>query len=155
MSHRDNFIKTNKEFSKPMDIFNTGFVGTVGGSAPDIPSAPNVSVEANTVTISWSHPDAHGNAIDVYNIYRNGVYLKQVASTSTTDSTGQIGILLEHLVQVTFMPLMLITLLVGVVYQQIVVLSYQQLHHQLHLHHQYQEVQVQLQCHGQHQVQTL
>jgi|TARA_R110002126_G_scaffold148739_1_gene294753 hypothetical protein len=93
MSHRDNFIKTNKEFSKPMDIFNTGFVGTVGGSAPDIPSAPNVSVEANTVTISWSHPDAHGNAIDVYNIYRNGVYLKQVTGSTTTDwdSTGTLG----------------------------------------------------------------
>jgi len=91
MSHRDNFIKTNKEYSEPLDIFNTGFVGTVGGSAPDIPAAPTASVSTDTVTISWTAPDAHGNAIDVYNVYRNGTYLKQVSTTSTTDTTGALG----------------------------------------------------------------
>ncbi len=33
MSHRDSLIKKNKELSKPMDLFNTGFVGAAGGGA--------------------------------------------------------------------------------------------------------------------------
>ena len=90
MSHRDNFIKTNKEFSKPLDIFNIGFMGALG-APPDVPSAPTVSNSDGTITISWSAPDAHGNAIDVYNVYRNGTYLKQVSTTSTTDTTGTLG----------------------------------------------------------------
>ena len=90
MSHRDNFIKTNKEFSEPLDIFNIGFMGALG-APPDVPSAPTVSNSDGTITISWSAPDAHGNAIDVYNVYRNGTYLKQVSTTSTTDTTGTLG----------------------------------------------------------------
>jgi hypothetical protein len=30
MSHRDGIIKKNKELSKPMDLFNVGFVGNIG-----------------------------------------------------------------------------------------------------------------------------
>ena len=44
MSHRDGIIKKNKELSKPMDLFNVGFVGTVGGSkALDVTSGGNLT----------------------------------------------------------------------------------------------------------------
>jgi len=36
MSHRDSTIKTNKELSKPMDLFNVGFVGNVGGGEIEV-----------------------------------------------------------------------------------------------------------------------
>ena len=42
MSHRDNTIKKNKEFKKPMDLMNVGFVGNVGS----VGGVPNIAIFA-------------------------------------------------------------------------------------------------------------
>ena len=35
MSHRDNFIKKNRELKKPLDLFNVGFTGSAGNAGVD------------------------------------------------------------------------------------------------------------------------
>jgi fibronectin type 3 domain-containing protein len=55
MSHRDNFIKQNKELKKPMDIFDVGFVGAAGGSKPDQVTGAAVTADSTTeLTVTWN-----------------------------------------------------------------------------------------------------
>ena len=58
MSHRDSPIKKNKELKKPMDLFNTGFVGIVGGGA--------VASLINDTDLKalWNQDEASGNLLN-------------------------------------------------------------------------------------------
>jgi len=95
MSHRDSIIKKNKELSKPMDIFNIGFVGAAGGGKPDQVTGVGVTPESSTeLTVTWNALDATP-AVSGYLVERspNGSSSwTTVASSNSTTSFGDSGL---------------------------------------------------------------
>ena len=94
MSHRDNFIKTNKELKKPMDIFNVGFIGA-NGSIPDQVTGVAVTPDSTTeLTVNWDALSAIP-AVSGYLVERspNGTDTwTTVAASNSTTSFGDSGL---------------------------------------------------------------
>jgi hypothetical protein len=97
MSHRDSIIKKNKELFKPMDIFNTGFIGaagTEGGSADlvfdafsyetAVSTASSRSLSHTTTTENFRlmivHIQGGGATLTVTGVTYGGVAMTQIAS---------------------------------------------------------------------------
>jgi fibronectin type 3 domain-containing protein len=81
----------NKSTAGPRWVFRTASPGI---TAPSIPSGLTAtSINCNEVNLSWSaSKDTAGSGLKGYNVYRNGSYLKQVLSPSTsTSDTGLAG----------------------------------------------------------------
>jgi fibronectin-binding autotransporter adhesin len=91
MSHRDNFIKTNKELSKPLDIFNIGFMGALG-SEPDAPAIGTAVDNGNgTITANWSAATPNGSAVTAYKIYANGTLITTLENVLSYVHTITLG----------------------------------------------------------------